>query len=337
MKNFTLLLVGLFSFLATANAEVKEEKLTFGGNTWNVNIPVNSNITLIGTSQWAEYKLTGTSFSVADYKGFRVEYTDLTVAGAWQIKIENASGGSQYLDLVVGQTSLEGTFNTETFATDQTITTFNIQAKETNASVTVVKAVLIKNDDTEEQLTFAGSAWGGLDISPSTFAAPTLIFTGQYGGQQLYDPSGAACVYTPSETEKQAYVVEFEEPVPAGMLIELDGAGGGFAWMNFDAGITSYSFTLDQTVAQAVTSIWLKYGGTDAPVTVKIKSAMRVVYTGDDATAIEKTLAVDNATVTGTLYYTTGGQEVSAPVKGVNILRQTLSNGKTISKKILIK
>lgn len=343
MKKIYTLIVGLLAFSLTANADRKEETLYFGGNAWNVNVLVDNNVTITSNSQWGEYKLTANSFNVNDYKGFRVEYSDLKAGDggeSWQVEVKNGSGTGQYLELTSDNNSVEGTFNKETFSTDPVITLFALQAKEVNASVNVVKAFLIKDDDTEEQLTFAGSDWG-IDTSP--FEAPTLTFTGQYGGQQLFDENGDACTYTVSEDEIQIYTVEFAEPIgTTECLFELDAENSGFDWINItDASATTFSFTLNYerlaAKGQNAEAIYFKYGGTDAPHTVKIKSMKRLVVTGDDVTGIENAVTNANADVVSTKYYTVGGQEVSAPVKGITILRQTLSNGNTVNKKVLIK
>jgi hypothetical protein len=53
-----------------------------------------------------------------------------------------------------------------------------------------------------------------------------------------------------------------------------------------------------------------------------------------DATGIE---SVESVEVISSTYYTLGGAKVSTPVKGINIVKSVLSNGKVKVQKVFVK
>ena len=53
-----------------------------------------------------------------------------------------------------------------------------------------------------------------------------------------------------------------------------------------------------------------------------------------DATGIE---SVETTEVISSTYYTLGGAKVSVPVKGINIVKSVLSNGKVKVQKVFVK
>ena len=65
---------------------------------------------------------------------------------------------------------------------------------------------------------------------------------------------------------------------------------------------------------------------------------MREVYEGSlEELSIKDSTRDDNATVTAVTFYSVNGMQSAKPVKGVNILRETLSNGTVRTRKVLVK
>lgn len=91
-----------------------------------------------------------------------------------------------------------------------------------------------------------------------------------------------------------------------------------------DDACTQYDHDVDPSHIY-IAGIWT-YGG--QPVYIKD------VYLSDDGVTPSAILQVTGGECVGTEYYSLGGQRLSAPVKGINIVKEVLSNGKTkISKK----
>ena len=91
-----------------------------------------------------------------------------------------------------------------------------------------------------------------------------------------------------------------------------------------DDACTQYDHDVDPSHIY-IAGIWT-YGG--QPVYIKD------VYLSDDGVTPSAILQVTSGECVGTEYYSLGGQRLSAPVKGINIVKEVLSNGKTkISKK----
>ncbi len=72
----------------------------------------------------------------------------------------------------------------------------------------------------------------------------------------------------------------------------------------------------------------------DAKVSIKNDSA-ELVLLGGDASGIASNVAA--ADVVASTYYTVAGQEIAAPVKGINLVKQALADGSVKTIKIIIK
>ncbi len=333
MKKLFTLFVAAFAALSV-NAQT-EETLAFvvDAYPWNYTVSANSNVTITGSSQWGEYKLTDqSSITADDYKTLIVYYSngsggDEDSGDFFGVKIDgdltkdgDAVSGGLYLNLYQDEPYGEYDLSTVT----GTITTLNIQAKLAGAKVTVDKAVLIKNDDTEEQLTFGGSSWG-ITVSPMT--TPNISYTGQYGGlEMVLESDGSSITYDPTTDAdyNKVIIVELEEAITDTLMIEFDAASGGVAWFNFPAGETVLTATLtagdldqDQgTLSAAIAKVYLKAASTDNyPIAAKIKTARITTSeaTGISAVKVEDA-AADNAPV-----YNLQGQKVSKDTKGILI------------------
>ncbi len=141
--------------------------------------------------QWASYTLNSESFKAADFKGFRVEYSDMTgtdAQGGQETALFNILINSEETHLgkdwsgadaqvpnktaykndgfTPANTVFEGDFSdfVETGDPDTTCPTigqFAIQSCQKDNTITINKVVFIKNDGTEFLPTYKGDDWGG--------------------------------------------------------------------------------------------------------------------------------------------------------------------------------
>ena len=304
------LLLSALALLATfsVNAAETTENLVLGGSTWNIAYPVEGNVKLTSLGGYVEYKLTGNSFTAADYTGFRVEYSDLS--GGVQIKMTSAETKDgtdwqgnpaqvpiveQYVPLSADATSVTGDFSGFTDEAP-TVGSFNVQAVEADATVTLVAAYLIKADGSEERLTFGGNAWDGCFAVEDLNEGPTAMqFLGQWGGQSLQLSDGTNATFTYGNNEIQVITIELAEPIGCTTNISLtDEDGKEFKWYNFAAGLTTLTATIDDgSVTKNVSLIsWKANDAGDVyPATVRIKSITRVITTTevlDEETLVEE-------------------------------------------------
>lgn len=141
--------------------------------------------------QWASYTFNSESFKAADYKGFRIEYSDMSgtdAQGGNETALFNILINSEETHLgkdwsgadaqVPNKTAyknegftpennvFEGDFAdfVETGNADTTCPTigqFALQSCQKDNEVTIIKVVFIKNDGTEVFPTYKGDDWGG--------------------------------------------------------------------------------------------------------------------------------------------------------------------------------
>ena len=123
--------------------------------------------TRMAISQWASYALTGNnSYNVSDYKACRVEYTDLV----GDIRIMATNGGSdadkveEFESLTTSGTTCTLTFNQSSYSGKTSTIKLYLNATGSTNLVTLSKAYLVKNDDTEVELTEGKSAGWGVDF-----------------------------------------------------------------------------------------------------------------------------------------------------------------------------
>lgn len=122
-------------------------------------------------------------------------------------------------------------------------------------------------------------------------------------------------------------------------MVEYDGAAGGFAWNNYEAGISTINFTVNDSTAadiktddagnitsstpKDIAKIYLKANDADNnnyPFTANIKSVTRVRL---DATGINDITAKDVIYDANAPLYNLAGQKVGKDYKGV-----VIQNGK---------
>ena len=131
--------------------------------------------------QWSELFLYGnynsvSPFKVSEYKGVRVELAETPAAGSLQFKvygdaIDSKSFKEAYYELA--SDSKVTTVNFEQAKTGANVSRITLQCNLATAKATIVKAALIKSDDTEVLLSPA-PAWGCSMTTEST-PKPTVI------------------------------------------------------------------------------------------------------------------------------------------------------------------
>ena len=346
MKKLFTLVCGLALALCVNAQEVKN--LTFGGNSWNMGSP-SSNFVLAANSQWGEFKLVSSTVDLSQYKGYKLEYSDLNVGTpvdgnqGFQLKIEgNPNDLNTYTDLPEDQTVLQGDFK----GTEGTVTTLNLQAKCKDASVRVVKFSLIKTDGTEEAVAPGGVFWG---CAVKNSVPGSLVFSGQYGSQEVWynDGTDTPCSFKQANSdEAQSYYFEFENDITSvDLMFELDNAANeyGFAyihtaadqqvnnpsWATVTTNSVQFTLTSENCVngdneKQDVDKIMIKAAGsTGWPFEAKVKKATVTLGTTTGITNIVKNAINLNAPI-----YNLAGQQVSKAYKGV-----VIQNGKKFVQK----
>lgn len=307
MRKITFLLLGLLlSAGASATITTKQLTLTGGwGNTKLMTGAVNVNF----DSQWGEFKICTDNFSIADYPTFKITYSG--ASKGMQLKVQNKTlvdAGKyegQYIDIDTTATELTGTFDTTKFGTDNVITTFNIQGKDTGAKINIKDVVLIKADGTQKETNYA-SVWGTSTVDYSG----TYVFTKQWA--QL-----GGWTTTMGEGETHTYTLKLNKPAPANFQFKVDTPE---SYIAIPAGTTETSLVF----TKAYNNISIQYTGTAndtisiASLTCKIAKTTITgstdIYTGD---------AVDMGNWTG---HITVGADQFTNAKINDIILVTFSN-----------
>lgn len=297
MKKLLLLLTaGVFANLG-AHAQVVENLVIDGGNTWNATPIVGGSASITFTHGYGEFKLITKSITKTDYKGFKLEFSGLEVGdgGEIHLKIGKAvmdgdSDNGKYSYVVLTGDKIEGTFSD---ALDDEIATLNVQCTKGGEAVKVTKFTLVKADGTEEvQTQLGGVAWG----CTSKQDVIGITFIGQYGYEKILEADGSAITYDPVAEKNVVYTynIEFESALDNSLLFEVDGVGsdGKDVAMNYNnatKGATSAKFEISADKCSApVTNVYIKANAESGyPFTVKFKSVTRTKVVNRDKTIDE--------------------------------------------------
>ena len=238
--------------------EDEDLALYITNNIWNANFEPSS-ISLTFSDVWGEYAIVNSNnaISTEEYKGIRVEYEgDLSTAvdqDGWlryvQIKI-GPGDGMQYVGLNPYASTAEANFQDDVLELE-TIENINIQGVIDGAKVKIKAFYLIKNDGTLEKLPlFGGPIWGcSFD---NAMPSGKLTFTGQWGSVKIVDGEGNDITFEHKNgAQAYKYVMELEAPAGNDFMVEFADEEGGFNWLNFSAGETTYEFEIsDHTCGQ---------------------------------------------------------------------------------------
>ena len=129
---------------------------------------------------WSELFLYGnyksvSPFKVSEYKGVRVELAEIPAAGSLQIKVYGDESGSGFKEDYheLASDSKVTTVNFVQAKTGANVSRITLQCNLATAKATIVKAALIKSDDTEVLLSPA-PAWG-CSVTTESTPKPTVI------------------------------------------------------------------------------------------------------------------------------------------------------------------
>jgi len=271
-----LTLVAIMMMALSTQAQ-KQYGLGIDQYPWNYSFaPTGSTSKVISfTDKYGEYGIinAGNAISPSDYKGIRIEYQafpETAVDGSYvHVKIND----KQYIGFPTDGTEIVAEFNEDVMALE-TIDALNIQGAVAGPKIVIKKVFLVKTDGTEEEvIAAAGGGWG---CSATQVAmSGTITFTGQYGAMAVVDENGDKVVFNPGDKAKN-YVIKLAEPAPVQFMVELDGAGGGFKWLNYPAGTTKVEVEVsDASCTQPMTAMYIKADAADKalyPFDLKIES-----------------------------------------------------------------
>ena len=314
MKKLLLLTIAMLSMVGV-KATVVEESVTVPFTYDNGTIANYSGLTLTFGSQYAEYHLTKTAFSIATYPKYKIYYENLI--GSIQFKIQNetlASGyDGSYVQLSSSETSYEGTFNTEIFTDGTNITVFCLQALEANSSIKVNKIVLIDTSGNEVELTDGANNWG----TSCTYESGKVTWTGNYASIK---PAFEA--YTDGTYEWVTYDFTFGTALPEEIGINVTYSDGSteYVWPNIASGSSTASITRFSYPEKYITSIYLqdknKAGTSSYAVDIASIKRTRDVYR-----SISKETISDTETTIGEWNGTSLSILDASSVKAGDILR----------------
>lgn len=253
--------------------------------------------------------------------------------------MQTSIGDAQWNDMDPTQTVLEADFN-DKVKSAATLTKFNLQSKVAGAKFHLKEFYLVKTDGTEVQVkSYAGGGWGR-ELGPSL--SPSIVYTGQYGGLEIKTQAGESCTFKHATDEDVIayYVVKLGEPLANTLMVEYDGASGGFVWNNYEAGVDELQFEVSAETASKkeydkndvlisstptdIAKIYLKANAVGGyPFTVNVKSIYRYLGTVSGINNVETAKSNPNAPI-----FNLAGQKVSKAYKGV-----VIQNGKKFVQK----
>ena len=345
-KLFTLIVA---AFMAVSVNAQTAQNLFFGGAGTNATIKTHDGSSLpelfTCTNEYGAINLLGGKPSISgdEYKGLKVVFSDLKAVGDKGVNIKvgvkksdyNTSyecDPEQYAGLS-GEGEMVVTFD-EAFK-GKNIDLLDIQGLAPGVEVSLKKVYLIKNDDSQEEVSFAISwGWNKSVVGKAAYADPIIVFPSLWSMITVStDENGTLATFDVNSGEKQEYIVEFEEPTTAGLNLgcNTDVKDETVTW---DAKIALYFpvepgsskascvISKDNVLAKTdkatkVISVFLQNTDSNAQ-TVKIKSIKRVTTTATGISKVENLeVAKDGKS------FNLAGQQVGKNYKGV-----VIKNGK---------
>lgn len=345
-KLFTLIVA---AFMAVSVNAQTEQNLFFGGAGTNATIKTHDGSSLpelfTCTNEYGAINLLGGKPSISgdEYKGLKVVFSDLKAVGDKGVNIKVGVKKSDYNTTyecdpeqnvgLSGEGEMDVTFD-EAFK-GKNIDLLDIQGLAPGVEVSLKKVYLIKNDDSQEEVSFAISwGWNKSVVGKAAYADPIIVFPSLWSMITVStDENGTLATFDVNSGEKQEYIVEFEEPTTAGLNLgcNTDVKDETVTW---DAKIALYFpvepgsskascvISKDNVLAKTdkatkVISVFLQNTDSNAQ-TVKIKSIKRVTTTATGISKVENLkVAKDGKS------FNLAGQQVGKNYKGV-----VIKNGK---------
>ena len=309
--------------LVDHGAEIEGKQSSPNGLPATVSLPGN----------WGDVKLWGEPFSINDYPRYRIELGKAPGAeGQLQMFLRNQAQatayGGHYYPFAADQTVLEGTFNPADLEDDLTVVQFALQNMTGNSVETIVNDVVLYTPEGEEKHTAGLVANGWNPATITEFGAGpvyqgTVNFPQQYAYVGPYSGEVAVGTY-------HHYTFYTDAPIPEGFqMVTVIGEDvqttpivASDNEFSFDV-FSDYSFLALQYINQATSSVHFN----------RITRQVLAI----DPTTIENMDADAAAQVIATKVYTVAGQPAGQLSRGINILRETLSNGTVRTRKVIIR
>ena len=309
--------------LVDYGAEIEGHQTSANGLPATVSLPGN----------WGDVKLWGEPFSINDYPRYRIELGEAPGAeGRLQMFIRNQAQadayGGHYYPFAADQTVLEGTFNPSDLEEDPVVVQFALQ-NMTNSTVQtkVNDVVLYRADGTAVHTSgLVASGWNPATITPfgsEPVYQGTVNFTQQYAYVGPYSGEVASGTY-------HHFTFHTDAPIPAGFQV-VTVIGGDVQTTPVVAEDNSYTFD----VFSDYSFLALQYTG-EQTLSVHFDRITREVLEIDPTDIRGITTEECDVEVVSTQVYNLSGQPVSQLGKGVNILKEKLSDGRVRTRKVVV-
>ena len=309
--------------LVDHGAEIEGKETSPNGLPATVSLPGN----------WGDVKLWGEPFSINDYPRYRIQLGQAPGAeGRLQMFLRNKAQadayGGHYYPFAADQTVLEGTFNPADLEDDLTVVQFALQNMTGETVTTVVNDVILYTPDGEEKHT-AGLVTNGWNPATITEFGAGPVYQGTVNFTRQYAYVGAYSGTVDTGTYHH-YTFYTDAPIPEGFqMVTVIGEDA----QTTPVTATDNEFSFD--VFSDYSFLALQYIG-EAAGNIHFNRITRQVLE-IDPTVIENMDADTSAQVVATQVFTLAGQPVGHLTKGVNILRETLSNGTVRTRKIMVR
>ena len=311
--------------LVDHGAEIEGRATSPNGLPATVSIPGN----------WGDVKLWGEPFSIVDYPRYRIELAEAPGSdGTLQMFVRNQAQadvyGGHYYPFKADQTVLEDAFNPDDLGDDPVVVQFALQNMTGGTVETVVKDVkLFKADNTPVATSgLVANGWNPATIVPfgsEPVYEGTVDFTQQYAYVGPYSGTVETGTY-------HRFTFYTDAPIPADFQM--------VTVINEDVQTTAVEATGNEYIFDVYDDysfLALQYIGEGAPAIHFNRITREICEIDPTLSEIEDMENDMNAEVQSVQIYNLAGQAQSHLEKGVNIVRETMSNGKVRTRKIMVK
>lgn len=309
--------------LVDHGAEIEGRPTSVNGLPATVSLPGN----------WGDVKLWGEPFNITEYPRYRIELeTAPGSEGQLQMFLRNQAQadtyGGHYYPFAATQTVLEGAFNPEDLGDDPVVVQFALQNMTSNTVQTVVKDVtLYKADNTPVATSgLVANGWNPATIVPFG-SEPVYNGTVDFNQKYAYVGPYSGTVATGTFHRFTFYT---DAPIPSDFQMTTV--------INEDVQTTAVEASSNEyffDVYDDYSFLALQYIGEGTPAVHFNRITREVLEI--DPTSIEETDADMHVDVVKTQVFNLSGQVQQRLSQGVNIVRETLSNGKVRTRKIMVK
>ena len=335
-------------------------------------LPIRVNI----PGNWGDVKLWKETFSAADFVGYKIELAEKPEDEAIQIYYRTATHGDQGGVYVPWETNEEqkcevsedgtimtGEFDLDKLEDDIDVLRFAMQNRTGNTVSVIIKNVWLLTEEGEyvETAGLTADGWNAASFLPvgGSYDEDGNIWDAYVQFNAANDYLGT---YSGTVEEGTHHRITFytEEPLPASIIPICQNIGfdANYNWTFEDVyieseGAETTEFTVN--VAKSYNSLYLRYVGEpqgsknniqrkegeeeNGALKVRFTKIIRDVIEGEMEvpSAIEGVQNNANVNVAKRQFFNASGVELSQPVRGINIVRETLSDGTVRSHKVVIK